>query len=54
MYDRAQKMLLEDAAVIIPIYIYSFAHMWDNDVVKGVYLNSLNEWHLDKIWLTRK
>ena len=54
MYQEAQNMLVEDAAAIIPIYIYSFQAMWNEEIVKGVYLNPLDTWRLEKIWLTRK
>ena len=53
LYDQAQKLLLEDGSVIIPIYVYSFASMF-RDEIKGVHLNPLDEWQLDQIWLTRK
>lgn len=53
IYDEIQKILVEEDAVIIPIYNMAFNVMWRNEV-KGIHLNPLDSWHLDLIWLERK
>lgn len=53
LYDKLQKILVEEDAVILPLYNAAFNVMWRNEV-KGIHLNPLDSWHLDLIWLERK
>ena len=53
LYDQAQKILLEEDAAILPIYIYAHQSMW-RDEVQGIALNPLDSWKLDEIWVQRK
>lgn len=52
LYAQAQKILLEEDAAILPLYIYAHQAMWKPEV-QGVALNILDVWPLDQIWLDK-
>lgn len=54
LYDKAQKILLDEVTAIIPLYLYAFNVMYDENVVKGVHMNPLDTWQYDTVYLNRK
>ncbi|MBI3017291.1 MAG: peptide ABC transporter substrate-binding protein [Deltaproteobacteria bacterium] len=52
MYNKAQKILLEEDTAIIPLYVYAHQSMW-RDEVKGAQMNPLDRWYFDQLWLER-
>lgn len=53
-YDQAQKLLVQEDAAILPLYVYAHQALWREDEVKGIKLNPLDRWYFDQIWLERK
>lgn len=53
LYNQTQKLLLEDGAAIIPLFVYAHQAMWRDTEVKGIKLNPLDKWYFDQIWLER-